>query len=96
MSLKEFFQQDKTIIGVIAVIIAELIFIGLLSVVCLVTGTPPFTHPRWYAGAALPALLIVRAYAKHKDALSATKGAIITLFVTFVAFLMYLIKNKLL
>lgn len=94
MSLKEFFQQDKTSVGVWAVIIAEVLPAALLALTLWLLGEGLQEHIRWFAGAALPALLVVRAYAKYKKALSATKGAIVTLFITFVAFLLYLIKIK--
>ncbi|MBQ7280536.1 MAG: hypothetical protein IJR13_07445 [Bacteroidales bacterium] len=94
MTVKQFFQQDKAMVGVVAVVASELLAVVLLTVVLLIVGESPMAHIRWYAGVAVPALLVVRAYAKYRDALSATKGAIVALAVTFVLFMLFLIKTK--
>ena len=94
MTLKEYFQQDKAAVGVVAVVASELLAALLLTAVLLIIGEPLSAHIRWYAGAAVPALLVVRAYAKYRESLSATKGAIIALAITFVAFMLFLLKTK--
>lgn len=94
MSLKQYFQQDKASVGVLAVLLSELLPALLLWIVLIAIGQNPADHIRWFAGAALPALLVVRAYAKHKESLSATKGAIVALFITFLFFMIFLLKTK--
>lgn len=94
MTFKEFFAQDKASRGVLAVVLAEAVPAILLIAVLLIIGEPVKEHIRWMAGAAVPALLVVQAYARHKEALNATRGAIVTLFVTFITFMLILIKTK--
>ena len=93
VTLKQYFQQDKATVGVVAVLLSELLPALLLWAVLTILGESPAGHIRWFAGAALPALLVVRAYAKHKECLSATKGAIVTLFATFLIFMLFLLKT---
>lgn len=94
MSKKQYFQQDKPSVGVVAVLLSELLPILLLWIALLLFGESPADHIRWFAGAALPALLVVRAYAKHKACPSATKGAIVAFFITFLLFMLFLLKTK--
>ena len=93
MTIKQYFLQDKATVGVVAVLLSELLPALLLWATLMIFGESPANHIRWFAGVALPALLVVRAYAKHKECLSATKSAIVTLFVTFLIFMLFLLKT---
>ncbi len=92
MKLLDYIKKDSAKVGVWAVVLTEVAYVVLLSTALLVAGESLWQHFSWYAGAALPALLIVRFYAKEKVYLNATKGAIVALFVTFVAYMIVFIK----
>ena len=92
----KFFKQDTVWIGLVAGL-GSLLAGGLLvAVVFALTGIAWEEHARWFGFAFLPLLLILRTYAKRKEQLTVTRTLITVLFVTFLAFMVFLIKNHLL
>ena len=92
----KFFKQDTVWVGLLAGL-GSLLAGGLLvAVVFALTGITWEEHARWFGFAFLPLLLILRTYAKRKEQLTVTRTLITVLFVTFLAFMVFLIKNHLL
>ena len=93
--MKEFFHQDKVIVGIIAGVGSELLLALLLTIGLVIAGEAPIDHVRWYAGVFVAPLLLLRYYSKQKSWLRVTRTLIVVLFVTFVAFMFYLLKAHL-
>lgn len=93
--MKEFFHQDKVIVGIIAGVGSELLLALLLTIGLVIAGEAPIDHIRWYAGVFVAPLLLLRYYSKQKSWLRVTRTLIVVLFVTFVAFMFYLLKAHL-
>ena len=93
--MKEFFHQDKVIVGIIAGVGSELLLALLLTIGLVIAGEVPIDHIRWYAGVFVAPLLLLRYYSKQKSWLRVTRTLIVVLFVTFVAFMFYLLKAHL-
>ena len=93
--MKRFFTQDTILVGLVAGLGAELLFCLLLAAGLLVAGQWPPTpnQIRWFGGMFIPLLLILRAYAKPKRYIAVTKTLATILFVTFVAFMFYLLGS---
>lgn len=91
-----FFKQDTVWVGLVAGL-GSLLAGGLLvAAVFAVAGFDWEEHVRWFGFAFIPTLLILRTYAKRKEQLTVTRTLITVLFVTFLAFMVFLIKNHLL
>jgi hypothetical protein len=93
--MKGFFHQDKVIVGIIAGVGSELLLALLLTIGLVIAGEAPIAHIRWYAGVFVAPLLLLRYYSKQKSWLRVTRTLIVVLFVTFVAFMFYLLKAHL-
>lgn len=93
--MKEFFHQDKVIVGIIAGLGSELLLALLLTIGLVIAGEVPIDHIRWYASVFVAPLLLLRYYSKQKSWLRVTRTLIVVLFVTFVAFMFYLLKAHL-
>lgn len=91
--MKRFFTQDKISVGLVAGLGSELLFCLLLAAGLLLAGEGIADHIRWFGGMFIPILLILRAYAKSRQYLTVTKTLIIIFFVTFVAFMFYLLST---
>lgn len=94
--MKKFFSQDTVLTGLTAGIGSELLFCLLLNGIFSVANIPWEPHARWFFGMFIPLLLILRTYAKQKNYLTVVRTLITVLFVTFLAFMLFLIKNHLL
>lgn len=92
--MKKFFAQDKTIVGIVAGLSSELGFCLALAIGLLVAGEPIMAHVRWFGGMFIPLILVLHHYAKRGKQLHVTKTLIVVLFVTFLAFMIYLLKTK--
>lgn len=92
--LKGFFHRDSIITGIVAVTGLEAIFSLLLWIGLAIANEPILAHVRWFGGAFIPVVLILRYYAKAKDYPTTTKSVIATFFVTFIAFMWFLLKYK--
>ncbi|MBQ0015827.1 MAG: hypothetical protein KBT04_02445 [Bacteroidales bacterium] len=86
-------HTNSTISGVAAALIVSLLPAVILACVLLILHEPVLDHYNWFAGCALPPLLLIRYYAKAKDYPQALKGAIITLFVLFILYMMFYTKQ---
>ena len=91
--MKRFFSQDKIIVGLVAGLGSELLFCLLLAAGLLIARQDLMEHIRWFGGMFIPILLILRAYAKGRQHLTVTKTLIVVFFVTFVAFMFYLLNT---
>lgn len=87
-----FFSQDNILVGLIAGIGSELGYCIALTVGLLIAGEAVGTHLRWYGGMFIPILLLLRHYAKRKEQPTVTKTIATTLFVTFIAFMFYMLS----
>lgn len=96
--MKHFFKQDTILVGIIAGLGSELLFCLLLAAGLISTGNwpPVASHIRWFGGMFIPILLILRAYAKTHRHLSVTRTLIVIFFITFVAFMFYLLSTRIL
>ena len=95
--MKKFFAQDKTIVGIVAGLGSELGFCLALAVgllIALIAGEPIMAHVRWFGGMFIPLILVLHHYAKGGKQLRVTKTLIVVLFVTFLAFMIYILKTK--
>ena len=92
--MKKFFAQDKTIVGIVAGLGSELGFCLALAVDLLIAGEPIMAHVRWFGGMFIPLILVLHHYAKGGKQLRVTKTLIVVLFVTFLAFMIYILKTK--
>lgn len=92
--MKKFLNHDSITFGVLIVLVTELITAGLLLLGLVVFASPVEEHLRWFAVAFLPAILMLRYYAKIKECPTTLKSAVSTLFVTFVIFMWYLLKYR--
>ena len=91
--MNRFFHQDKVVVGIVAALGSELVVALLLTIGLLVTGNwpPAASQIRWYAACFLPPLLVLRYYSKQKQWLQVTRTIIVVLFVTFIAYMAYLL-----
>lgn len=92
--MKKFFAQDKPIVGIVAGLGSELGFCVVLAIGLLVAGEPIMPHVRWFGGMFIPLILVLHHYAKEGKQLRVTKTLIVVFFVTFMAFMIYLLKTK--
>ena len=94
--MKHFFQQDTVTVGLVAGLGSMLLFCLLLATVLQLTGMGLGGHERWFGGMFIPLILILRAYAKGREHLTVTRTLIVTFFITFVAFMAWLLSAHLL
>lgn len=92
MTIKEFFSQDKPIVGVVGALLCEMGCAALLWLGLQIAGLSVTEHLRWFAACIVPPLLLLRYYAKTRTQLRVTKSIIVVVFVTFVAFMWLLFK----
>lgn len=92
--MKNFFAQNKVIVGIVAGLGAELSFCLALAIGLLVAGEPILAHIRWFAGMFFPLVLVLHHYAKGRTQLRVTKTLIVVFFITFLAFMIYLLKSN--
>lgn len=94
--MKRLFQRDSITTGLVAGLGSEVMTALLLTTVLLLTNLGIEGHQRWYAACFIPPLLLLRHYAKERNHPTVTKTLATLLFVTFVAFMFYLLKAHLL
>ena len=94
MSIKSFFAQDKPLVGIIAGLGSELGFVVALAAGLLLAGESIGAHLRWFGGMFIPLILVLRHYAKGQGHLRVVKTLIVVLFVTFLAFIAYMLKAR--
>ena len=93
---KKFFAQDKVLVGIVAGLGSEVLFCLLLAIGLMVAGEPIAAHIRWFGGMFIPLILVLHHYARRREQLKVTKTLIVVLFVTFLAFMIYLLKARIL
>ena len=91
--MKKFFNQDKVSVGIVVGLGSELVLAALLTVGLIIAGLSPMEHIRWYGGVFIAPLLLLRYYSKRESGLRVIRTFIVVLFVTFVAFMFYLLKT---
>lgn len=90
--LEKFFHRNSITTGIVAEIGSQILFALILFVILVIVGEQPTEHIRWFGGAFIPGLLVVRYYAKKKEYLLTTKTVITSFFVTFILFVFILFK----
>ena len=93
MKIPSRFRQDRWETGIVAVVATELPVVLLWWVVLSIVGLPLIENLRWLALAFLPPALLLRSMAKRQQLPNATKGAIVTLFATFLLFIIVYLKK---
>ena len=88
--MKKLFQQNSVYIGILAELLSIVVPAVLLYVVLLLLNITPMSRIRWFAGVFIPGILVVRAYAKKKEFPKATQASVVTFFVCFIGFMVYL------
>ena len=92
--MKKFFSQDKAIVGLVAGLGSELGLIIALTIGLLIAGEAIGDHLRWYGGMFIPLILVLRHYAKGQAHLRVVKTLIVVFFVTFLAFIFYMLRSR--
>lgn len=91
--IKQFFGQDRCAVGAIAVVGIEALSALVEWVVLMLLGMEPLANINYWVLVFVPALLVLRHYMKQRTSLKTTKGAIVALFVTFLAYMALFIKQ---
>ena len=94
--LKKFFSQDRPLVGIVAGLGAEAGFCIALAIGLLIAGEPIGAHIRWFGGMFIPLILVLHHYSRRREQLKVTKTLIVVLFVTFLAFTIYILKARIL
>ena len=87
--MKKFFGQDKILVGIVegaGCIVAGALVIAL---VLLAMGYPIDYNIRWYGGVFVPLAFLLH-YNARKKQLNVTRTLIVILFVTFIAFMLFI------
>lgn len=92
--MKKFFAQDKVLTGIVAGLGTELGFVLVLAAGLLIAGEPAGAHLRWFGGMFIPLILVLRHYTKSHEHLKVVKTLIVVFFVTFIAFITYMLKAR--
>ncbi|MCF0212150.1 MAG: hypothetical protein HUK17_04575 [Bacteroidales bacterium] len=82
------FREDCLITGLLVGLGSELLTALLLWVGLKVAGESAADHIRWFGGCFIPIVLILRWYVKQKAYPTVVKVLLVTLFFSFVGFLM--------
>ena len=80
--------------GIVAGLGSELGFVLVLAAGLLIAGEPVGNHLRWFGGMFIPLILVLRHYAKGREHLRVVKTLIVVFFVTFLAFIAYMLKVR--
>ncbi len=91
--LKRLLERDTIATGILLGLGAIIATAVLLTLGLLVAGQPLGSHLRWYAACFVPPLLLLR-YVIKLQRITITKTLIITLFLTFIPFMAYLIRSN--
>jgi hypothetical protein len=87
-------EKDSILWGVIFCLAGEVLCALLLWLVLWIGGLGVEEHVRWFAVAFVPPVLLLRYYAHSKAYPTTLKAVIVTFFVTFVAFMWFLLKYR--
>ena len=94
--MRKFFAQDSILVGLVAGLGAEIGFAIVLTAGLLIAGETISEHMRWFGGMFIPLILVLRHYVKDHEHLRVTRTLIVVFFVTFLAFMIYLLKARIL
>lgn len=86
--------NDTPFCGAALIVGSEIATALLLCGGLLVAGEPISDHLCWFGACFVAPILLLRFFAKNKDFNMAMKAAAITLFVTFILFMIILFKTK--
>lgn len=89
--MKKPFDKDTILTGLIVGLGSELAVAILLWLVLVIIGEPLNDHIRWFGGCFIPLVLILRYYVKRKTYPIVSRTLMVTLFITFVVFLMVIL-----
>ena len=92
--MKKLLDKNSLPLGAIATLLSELLCALLLWLILLVAGIPVTEHLRWFAVAFVPPALLLRYYAHRKDFPDTLKAVIVTLFITVVLFMWWMLKYQ--
>lgn len=92
--MKGFFKQDSVFLGLLLTLGSELLTAALLWAGLYIAGEPIETHMRWFAVSFVIPIFILRYFARKKSHPVVTKTIIISIFVSFVAFMFLLFKTN--
>lgn len=90
--MKHFLQQDTIAVGLVTGLGSIAVLALLLTAGLMIAGEPPTAHLTWYAGCFVAPLLIMRYYIKQQH-ITVVKTIIVSLFITFIAFMFLLFKT---
>ncbi|MCQ2295172.1 MAG: hypothetical protein MJZ67_05915 [Bacteroidales bacterium] len=90
--MKQLFFRNSITLGILLVVFSELVAALLLWVGLLIAGIPVVDHVRWFAIAFVPPILLLRYYAKVQEYPLTLRAIICSVFVTFVAFIWFMVK----
>ncbi|MDY5970050.1 MAG: hypothetical protein SPJ13_08585 [Bacteroidales bacterium] len=91
--MKKFFARDTIFVGVVAVLASELLFGLALGTALVLFNQPLEGNLRWFGLCFVPPVLVLRFYAKNRNQGLTTKSIIVSLFVTFIVFIWFFLKN---
>ncbi|MCQ2297756.1 MAG: hypothetical protein MJZ51_03935 [Bacteroidales bacterium] len=92
MSIRDIANQDNKMVGASAILLSELGCAAVLLIVLLALGIAPLANINYWSLIFIPALFTLRYYMKKKIYLTTTKSAIVTLAITFIAYMALFIK----
>ena len=92
--IKRFFHQDSILVGVISSLGSELIGVVIVWGVLTIMNLPLMENLKYFAAAFIPTVLVMRYYMKQKTYLLTTKTVIVTIFVTFIAFMFFMLRHN--
>lgn len=91
--MKKLLDKNSYLAGALWTLGTEAVSVALVWFVLSVAGWDIEAHIRWFAVAFVPPLLLLRHYAHQKEYPLTLKAVIVTFFVTFVAFIWFMLKN---
>lgn len=89
--MKKIINRNSYLAGALFAVISEVLCAALIFIVTIIVGRYDM---RWFAAAFVPPLLLLRYYAKEKSYPCTLKAVITTFFITFVAFMWFMLKYK--
>ena len=91
--MKKFFLRDSVVSAIVAGVGVMAVFCFLLWLGLEMAGESISSHIRWFGAAFIPLVLVLRAYAKTKKHIVATRTLIVLFFVVFISYMYYLLSN---
>lgn len=92
--MKKLLNRNSIPFGILATLLSEILCAALVWLVILIIHSTAAEHARWFAAAFVAPLLLLRYYAKTKEYPDTLKAAIVTFFITFVAYMWVMMKYR--